>query len=475
LSRSKNELHEINFSFISSRLQICKLPDFGFYYALIQSEVISHLLRKTGIATTRTLARKNSPGGIRKNSSRGNTVTFNQGLQTASAHSQYLGRWNMMTNGKPIPSVKTLDISTEEEKRDSILLHHLSIELCKSKFGVSPFEIPDTFSLTYKRVRSELRVAFYNSLDPSGIVQRNHQINLAEIAESITGKGNEGLIIHSDKLNCPVLDTTLSLTSLHTIEELLVEDEVTVGDIHKSFDVSKGLVAANILGYTRSAAHLYSQQAAYNIDAIASTKTDELTSLCIRLLSETGIAFDYQGYLWETEDSFDERATHLAKILHNENSKWIDTVREICGSERKILRSSACFEKMGFYSIYLHVLLSMHVHGFIKSKWDVRCLGYFFGSIQNGTSVLVAVWDELMANKHCYLAFIPALHEKKRETCLLVLLNSCERRIRLRKAMTCSAFSSGGEAKHCLNESDYSDVRKNTGSNPMPRFTHGPN
>jgi len=380
-----------------------------------------------------------------------------------------------MTNGKPIPSVKTLDISTEEEKRDSILLHHLSIELCKSKFGVSPFEIPDTFSLTYKRVRSELRVAFYNSLDPSGIVQRNHQINLAEIAESITGKGNEGLIIHSDKLNCPVLDTTLSLTSLHTIEELLVEDEVTVGDIHKSFDVSKGLVAANILGYTRSAAHLYSQQAAYNIDAIASTKTDELTSLCIRLLSETGIAFDYQGYLWETEDSFDERATHLAKILHNENSKWIDTVREICGSERKILRSSACFEKMGFYSIYLHVLLSMHVHGFIKSKWDVRCLGYFFGSIQNGTSVLVAVWDELMANKHCYLAFIPALHEKKRETCLLVLLNSCERRIRLRKAMTCSAFSSGGEAKHCLNESDYSDVRKNTGSNPMPRFTHGPN
>jgi len=146
LSRSQKELPEINFSFISSRLQICKLPEFGFYYALIQSEEISHLLRTTAIATTHTLARKNSPGGIRKNSKRGKTVTFNQGLQTASAHSQYLGRWNMMTNGKPIPSVKTINISTEKEKRDSILLHHLSIELCKSKFGVSPFEIPDTFS-----------------------------------------------------------------------------------------------------------------------------------------------------------------------------------------------------------------------------------------------------------------------------------------------------------------------------------------
>ena len=377
LSRSKKELPEINFSFISSRLQICKLPEFGFYYALIKSEEISHLLRTTAIATTHTLARKNSPGGIRKISNRVKTVTFNQGLQTASAHSQYLGRWNMMTNGKPIPSVKTINISTEKEKRDSILLHHLSIELCKSKFGVSPFEIPDTFSSTYKRVRSELRIAFINSLDPLGIVQRNHQINPAEIAESITGKGNEGLLIHSDQLNCPVLDTTLSLTSLHTIEELVADDEVTVDDIHRSFDVSKGLVAANILGYTRMVAHQYSEQAAHNIDSIASTKTDELTSLCIRLLSEPGIAFDYQGYLWETEESFDERATHLAEILHNENPKWIDTVREICGSDRKILRSSACFEKMGFYSIYLHVLLSMHAHGFIKNKWNVRCLSYF--------------------------------------------------------------------------------------------------
>ena len=36
-------------------------------------------------------------------------------------------------------------------------------------------------------------------------------------------------------------------------------------------------------------------------------------------------------------------------------------------SNRKVLRSVACFDKYGFYFIFLHVLLSLHAYGFIVS------------------------------------------------------------------------------------------------------------
>lgn len=471
-ARSAENLQQTIFTFISSSVPTCALPEFEFYYALIEMSDISDLLMKTATETTRTLARKNGPGERRKNK-RGRTTQFSQGLQNAAAHSQYLARWSMVANAKPIPSIKTKNGPTEEDKENLLLLHHLSIELCKKKLGISPFQIPDTCSKAYREARSELRIDMNRALDPSGKIERTHHFNQAETGEHITNKGNECLKNHRDKKNCPFLDTTLSLTTLHHIDNLL-GDQITEKEINKYFDVSRGMVAANLLGYTRSNAHHHSNQIATNRDALASEDTDDLTRLCIRLLSETDIPVDYQGYLWENEESFDERATNLAKMFEDENPKWINTIRDICGDDRKILRSIACFEKLGFYSIFVHVLLSLHAHGYIKSKWDVRCLCYYFGLIQNGTSVMVAVWDDLIKNKRTYIPFLPSFRKEKGEKSLLILLNSCERRIRLSLAMKKKSETSC-QSVPSLSAKDHADCRNKIGSNPFQRFCHGIN
>jgi hypothetical protein len=90
-SRSCNGLNKSTFTFISSKVPSFSCPDFGFYYSLIDMSDISDLLMKTAIESTRTLARKNGPGE-RKKSKRGKTTQFYQGLQNASAHTQYLAR-----------------------------------------------------------------------------------------------------------------------------------------------------------------------------------------------------------------------------------------------------------------------------------------------------------------------------------------------------------------------------------------------
>ena len=464
-SRSCNGLNKSTFTFISSKVPSFSCPDFGFYYSLIDMSDISDLLMKTAIESTRTLARKNGPGE-RKKSKRGKTTQFYQGLQNASAHTQYLARWSMLGNAKPIPSIKADRGPNDHDKENLLLFHHLSIKLFISKFGFAPFEIPSSFSTAYKVSRCDLRIGLNRSLDPTGRIQRTYQFNQAESGEHFARKGNECLTNHSDRKNCPLLDTTISLTTLHSVQDLLC-DEVSLADVEKHFDISQGIVAANGIGYTRSCAHHHATTIANIQTALAGDTTDDLTKLCIRLLTQTKCPIDYQGFFWENESSFDEIATERAILLESENSKWIDTIRVYCGIDRKVLRSVACFDKYGYYSIFLHVLLSLHAHGFIVSKWDAQCLVYYFGLVQNGTSILVAVWDNLVVNKDTYLQFLPTFHEGQGEKCLLTLMLSCERRIRL-------VLAKKGRGKS-LRESDHLTVKNKMGSNPFNRFVHDSN
>jgi len=258
---------------------------------------ISDLLMKTAIESTRTLARKNGPGE-RKKSKRGKTTQFYQGLQNASAHTQYLARWSMLGNAKPIPSIKADRGPNDHKKENLQLFHHLSIKLFISKFGFAPFEIPSFFSTAYKVSRCDLRIGLNRSLDPTGRIQRTHQFNQAESGEHFARKGNECLTNHSDRKNCPILDTTISLTTLRSVQDLLC-DEVSFADVEKHFDISQGIVAANGIGYTRSCAHNHATMIANIQTALASDTTDDLTKLCIRLLTQTKCPIDYQGFFWE--------------------------------------------------------------------------------------------------------------------------------------------------------------------------------
>jgi len=92
---------------------------------LIESSDLSNALRKTAIETTHTLARQKGPGGAHHHSKRGKTVSFCDGLQTVSAHSQYLGRWSMMSKLKPIPSVRINNIPSEPDKEHLLLLYYI--------------------------------------------------------------------------------------------------------------------------------------------------------------------------------------------------------------------------------------------------------------------------------------------------------------------------------------------------------------
>jgi len=80
---------------------------------------------------------------------------------------------------------------------------------------------------------------------------------------------------------------------------------------------------------------------------------------------------------------------------------------------------------------------------------------------------LVAVWDNLVVNKDTYLRFLPTFREGQREKCLLTLMLSCERRIRL-------VLAKKGRGKS-LRESDHLTVKNKMGSNPFNRFMHDSN
>ena len=117
-----------------------------------------------------------------------------------------------------------------------------------------------------------------------------------------------------------------------------------------------------------------------------------LPQLVMRLLLTCQKPIDYQGYIYEHEESFSNFADRMAETSDHVSSSVAS----------KHFQTSPSFNKMGFLSIVLLVFSSLHFRGFIKTDDDSFDLSLYFGYFCNGTVQLVKVWQHILTDKVSY-------------------------------------------------------------------------
>lgn len=440
------------FVFIQSSIESYRNDVLGFWYTKLNEEDISEDLRFHALEYTRLLAKKNGPAVMSTtNSKRGRSVNLNCGLQTQSSNQQYLARYCQLSHAKPIPST-TIAKETQSSFKEIVMIYHiLVLRVCEEKLGLRPFELDnDSMSPIYKIERYKCRDTLISDWDPSGIVQAKYSCSSSNFAEANSGRGNGRLTNHHDSHNCQVLDVTLSCTAIFPVKEVILPGIITRADVAKRFKVgTNNFISSNSLSYSRKTVHDHSLKMAKIQEALASPDTCNLVKLCLRLLLITNVPVDYQGYLWEHNDSFHNRASALT----NE-----DGFLKLCPS----------FDKLGYLSIFLHIFLSLFCHGFISSKNDAIGFNMYFGFVQNGTTVMVTIWQYLLRNKKTILPLIATM----RPTCPYYLFELCVGRERKMRTYTAEQKWKSQGLSPDTNHNMESEVENKIGSNPSWRFQH---
>jgi hypothetical protein len=90
-------------------------------------------------------------------------------------------------------------------------------------------------------------------------------------------------------------------------------------------------------------------------------------------------------------------------------------------------RHGAAFDKMGYYSIFLNVLMSMHYLGLITTINDTISICIYFGLLCNGTSNLAAAWNDIEHNLDFARGWLSEKEESTRIFSLLILLEDRRR------------------------------------------------
>lgn len=207
------------------------------------------------------------------------------------------------------------------------------------------------------------------------LVANTAHIDVGKMFESCTVQPTTRLGFHRDLMNCPTMDRTIAL--------------------HFPYYSEKETRCISLLYYSRKCAGNYANRQ----DAIEKYLTNQesclLTKVCLRSLLVAGTTiFNYQSSIFENELSLNTLGSSWER---NPITACPDIVR-FTGTS--CFKHGAAFDKMGYYSIFLNVFLSMHYMGsIITTVDDSISLCMYFGLLCNGTSNLVATWVDLCAQK----------------------------------------------------------------------------
>jgi hypothetical protein len=89
--------------------------------------------------------------------------------------------------------------------------------------------------------------------------------------------------------------------------------------------------------------------------------------------------YDYQGTLFEADESM----TTIASKLESDANHSCQEIRDFTGLS--CFKHGAAFDKMGYYSIFPNVFLSLYYQGIVITTDDAISLCMFFGILCNGT------------------------------------------------------------------------------------------
>ena len=389
--------HNFNFQFITNDCITFQSETFGFYYRRLAADDLGESTHRHSQIFADSLYKS----GKKTKSSRGSVINVGTGLQSASSHSQYLARWCMLPQSKPIPNFKVEENSLTSNQRYSYLKLHLQcLRFAQDLFDMDPYSVSNPSS-AYGKERLSLRQSFADFLDPHGVSFVEDGTNSCNIAESFTGRENDFVLCHKDSKNCREQDVTISLSMLFDPSNISLNPNDEESSIMKRFNPSSsGKISLNFLSYSRDAVHCHSLWKSKQQSFIKDSKSCKLVVMCMKLLDLKNCKVDYQGFLWESEQSFNDKASLLSKSDQHKLNKH-DSLTKIqwFGPNTKHLKLPAAFNKMGYYSSFLHIFHSFHAHGFIIKKVDVVDICIYFGLMSNGTSALARIWCQLLDDK----------------------------------------------------------------------------
>ena len=389
---------KFKFQFVTNNCVTFQSRMFSFFYQRLSNDDLDKSIRQHSKVFADSLYKS----GNKAKSSRGSVINVGTGLQSASAHSQYLARHCMLPQSKPIPNFKVEETSLSPNQRKSFLKLHLHcLKLSKELFDMAPYAVTDPTS-AYGKERISLRQSFASFLDPHGLSFLEDSIDPSNIAESFTGRENDFVLCHKDSKNCRELDVTISLSMLFDPNEISSNPNDEDSAIIKRFNPSStnGKISLNFLSYSRDAVHCHSQRKSKQHSFLADPNSCKLVKMCMKMLELCDYEVDFQGFLWESEEAFNDKASDLSRSVHHKLTKADSLNRtDWFGPDTKHLKLPAAFNKMGYYSSFLHIFHSFHAHGFIVNKVDVVDFCIYFGFVSNGTSALAQIWLQLLEDK----------------------------------------------------------------------------
>ena len=322
------------------------------------------------------------------------------GLQTMYSHQQHLARYSMLPHSKPhvlsgraLPNVFTKSIINIYQKTNNFI-RNAGI---RHPFIIDDAVEHDVGNSHRYRVRKDLL---------EQLVGKNYEVHTditdETMFESCTVQPTSALGYHKDLMNCPLQDKTIAC-----LIPCLGKDNQIGGDRCLSF-----------LFYTRKCVGDYVQRM-NNIDAfVVNPGNCGLSRLCLKSLLHVRGVFDYQGSLFECQESL----VSIANRLHDMKGYSCHDVMEFTGL--KCFKHGAAFDKMGYYSVFVNMFMTMHYKSLIKNVNDAISLCIYFGFMCNGTSILAALWHELYCYEEEALDFY---REKKKDIKLIRLLVTLER------------------------------------------------
>ena len=301
------------------------------------------------------------------------------GLQTMYSHQQHLARFCMLPHSKPhVPTVK----NHPKFLKDTMILvyKYVTERLFDHSMNDSgnPFEMMNgDWSDNNMKHRQMLRADLRNYLcteNCDGIDDRN-------IFEACTVQPTSSLGFHKDTMNSPDMDKTIAcFIPCIKGEEIASE-------------------CLSFLYYSRKCVDEHVQRMSQIEIFLSGEENSDLSKLALKSMLHQGCVFDYQGSLFEATPSLNVIAKDLEHRKEFSCKEVIDYTSLDC------FKHGAAFDKMGYYSIFVNVFLSLHYFGLVTNIDDAISLCIYFGFLCNGTSSLAGTWKQLHLNKKGALKF----------------------------------------------------------------------
>lgn len=343
----------------------------------------------------------NTTSSKKSNAMKRSNKSVSIALQTMYSHQQHKARYCMLPHS--VPFVPTIKNHCVEVRGSIISAYSFCCEVLSSSAasndGKHPFSTDMIGGSTdeEKRVRLSLRSDLLKKLLRDDL---DENVNPDIMFEACTMQQTGMLGFHRDTMNCPYLDKTIAL------------------HVPDSNNCDSCL---SFLYYSRKCVGDYAQKRKAINTFINNPESCPLTVLCLKSLLEVDGIFNYQGLLFENEECLNDLAERYEKSSKHSCAEVSSFTGLSC------FKHGAAFDKMGYYSIFVDVYLTLFYLKLVSNDDDSISLCIYFGLLCNGTSNLAATLKDVYNNIDFAQEWCSKKKDRTRLFRLLVILEKRRR------------------------------------------------